>query len=605
MQKRQWLSLLLFAVFCLYALLGLTACVSQEEPQHSGKESGESSVEQSEESKETPEETMIDRTIYPEIQNIRLQNGQYYDASDTTLPTYLLDYTAEEKGGNADASLTFTATAEVPGLYRLHLLAKTEGYHVGYVKAKNLSLTGKMQDYLTVDTAENTSLPMSSTLRESLDLTSFCIEKTSVAYWELGAVYLQKGDNEIRLTAEQSFLAVADIELQRFAEQKENDLLIPVHDSVTYQPSTLATSETVNGGVRLDGSAGEALLYQNRDIEAGTYRLSGILSVTATANLTVTFTDAKNPEAQYTLQVRVPFRRGKCLSQTAAFISTEEVTLPKGSYHIRIESEKSSFTLTTLLFENVTGKPTIEEEIPAYKKELFQNEKALFIGDSITYGGNEPQAALYRGWAGRIGIATGMKVQNNARSGAALSTAKPQNRILEKQYTPISAATKASYTYVILHGGVNDFLQNAPVGSVTASHVTSGFDSSTYAGALEELFSAVTAGSPQAKIGYIFNYKILSDPLQLRDQALFEDYLFAAREACEKWNVPLLNFYTEDFSKEFRVGRTDHIYDYLHPSSKGYDILYRYVMYWMETLPVYRGMENGNPLSETTPADLR
>jgi lysophospholipase L1-like esterase len=66
------------------------------------------------------------------------------------------------------------------------------------------------------------------------------------------------------------------------------------------------------------------------------------------------------------------------------------------------------------------------------------------------------------------------------------------------------------------------------------------------------------------------------------------EYYNVAKKICEKWNVPFLNMYEDDkLTKELTANTTAHLSDYLHPNTAGYDVLYKYIMYWMETLPVY------------------
>ena len=135
---------------------------------------------------------------------------------------------------------------------------------------------------------------------------------------------------------------------------------------------------------------------------------------------------------------------------------------------------------------------------------------------------------------------------------------------------------------------------------MTDSFNVEDFDIDTYAGGLEELFYYVTKNHPNAKLGYIFTFKT-PNCLGVADMT---GYYAVAKSICEKWNVPFLNMYEDEtLNKELKVDTSDYLQDQLHPNTGGYDVLYKYIMYWMETLPVYSEIEENYEL-ETMPADV-
>ncbi len=230
------------------------------------------------------------------------------------------------------------------------------------------------------------------------------------------------------------------------------------------------------------------------------------------------------------------------------------------------------------------------EKYPAYLSEELMNKRVLFLGDSICAAGKETQLPE-RGWAGRIGIAANMTAVNRSVSGASLSTIRGENRILfqyEKDPDP------ASYDFVILHGGVNDAWGtggvSAPVGEVGRSYHIEDFDTTTYAGALEELIATVKKSSPNAEIGYIMNFATPNyQHPPCRDMSA---YYAVGKEVCEKWGIPYLNMYDDPILNDMLENdTTNHLYDKLHPGTTGYDILYTPIMYWMESLPHTRKLE--------------
>ncbi len=227
---------------------------------------------------------------------------------------------------------------------------------------------------------------------------------------------------------------------------------------------------------------------------------------------------------------------------------------------------------------------------PAYISAAFTDKRALFLGASICAAGKESDLPE-RGYCGRIAVATGLSVTNRAMSGASFSTIKGENRILS-QYEKVS--DPASYDYIILHSGVNDAWGaggvSAPVGEVARSHRIEDFDTSTYAGALEEMFATLRKEAPDAEIGYILSHQSPYHTAEsIRDMSA---YHAVAKEICAKWSVPYLNMYDDAaFNALLENDTTNHLYDKLHPGTTGYDILYMPIMYWMEAFPASRKLE--------------
>ena len=63
-------------------------------------------------------------------------------------------------------------------------------------------------------------------------------------------------------------------------------------------------------------------------------------------------------------------------------------------------------------------------------------------------------------------------------------------------------------------------------------------------------------------------------------------YFTVAKEICDKWEIPYLDFYfDEDFNKNIMKTHTDeNLYDYIHCRTSGYEILTPRIEAWMETL---------------------
>ena len=237
-----------------------------------------------------------------------------------------------------------------------------------------------------------------------------------------------------------------------------------------------------------------------------------------------------------------------------------------------------------------------------YRKDVFKNKRALFIGDSICAATSRNETETeYRGWAGRIGYSTEMECVNGGVSGASLSTVSPEGGVSTKRIlTQYLNVKNQDFDFIIMEGGINDAMGSAEVGSITDSFNVEDFNVDTYAGALEELFYHVTQNHSNAKLGYMFTFKTPNLHKGRVDD--ITEYYEVAEKACKKWNVPFLNMYEDEtLNKALKVDTNECLPDWLHPNTAGYDVLYKYIMYWMETLPVYSEIEEGYEL-ESFPA---
>lgn len=207
-----------------------------------------------------------------------------------------------------------------------------------------------------------------------------------------------------------------------------------------------------------------------------------------------------------------------------------------------------------------------------HKQSVLYGGTALYLGDSIAYGAND-YGDNRLSWGGRIALKYGMYSKTVARSGWTLSTAR------KEIVTQLDGTDAGKYDYIILQGGVNDIWSGAAeIGAVTPNDQIDGFDTSTIAGALENLFASALKTAPDAKIGYIINYNI-SD--KIGDMSA---YAAAARQICEKWNIPYLDLYDNTaFNAEFDKS-VCLMADGVHPNPEGYDVLADYIGEWMETL---------------------
>lgn len=220
---------------------------------------------------------------------------------------------------------------------------------------------------------------------------------------------------------------------------------------------------------------------------------------------------------------------------------------------------------------------TPDPESPLYQK------KVLFVGDSITEARCEwNQGKTIVGWPGRIIEGNDMLGINKGVSGASVSNCRGGNTILAQ----LQAERKNTYDFVIIHGGVNDAWDAAPVGTITEGFDAK-FDFSTFAGGLETTFKYAKETFKDAQFGYIINFKINRKGIgKLTDMT---EYFDMAKQICEKWQIPYIDLYTdEDFNNnQLKYKLTTNLPDLIHPNSKGFDIIAPVINDWMETIPTY------------------
>ncbi len=259
----------------------------------------------------------------------------------------------------------------------------------------------------------------------------------------------------------------------------------------------------------------------------------------------------------------------------------------------------------------------------AAKTSVLNGKSAIFVGDSIMAGWrdsiNGQDYANGRGWGYRIRDNYSMTVNIAARAGEAMSSVR--DAYMDPIYKQLENNKNTNYDYVILEGGFNDIMGNersaaketAPLGTMSTSFNLADFDRSTFASGLEHLLCTATTLYPNAKIGFVITFET---PYSNRGNGTnnrenTKKYFDLAKQICDKWNVPYLDFYdgtTADGTKYFdifypegtslvsqypnglpsgRYGTLQRIKDDIHPNTAGYDMTCEYVAAWMETLPTY------------------
>jgi lysophospholipase L1-like esterase len=177
---------------------------------------------------------------------------------------------------------------------------------------------------------------------------------------------------------------------------------------------------------------------------------------------------------------------------------------------------------------------------------------------------------------------------NNGVGGSSISDARIDTYGIITSQLEKSAGT--AFDYVIIQGGINDADTKTPAGTVTEGFDPSKFDTSTFAGGLENTFyTAARLYGETAAIGYVFNYAI---PTAKRPHVngIMEEYFVVVKAACEKWGIPYLDlFHNEQVRKDLNlsVAGAPELPDQLHVSTKGYNIISPYISDFFATLTPY------------------
>ena len=237
---------------------------------------------------------------------------------------------------------------------------------------------------------------------------------------------------------------------------------------------------------------------------------------------------------------------------------------------------------------NTTGWPSLVPGVD--DNNPLKGKTALFVGDSITYGGTDG------GWVTRIAKENSLLATNAGVSGSAISitsrvTSGNRTRIL----TQLENNKANSYDYVIMHGGMNDAWDSNTVGTMSSSFNVADFDNKTYAGGLEELFYYAKQYYPNATYGFIVNYNTPASTSG-GNTANTGAYFRMAKQICAKWDIPYIDLfegtvevdgkelsYSNDILKVseatyFRAAGDVHI------SATGYDVISPYISAWMRTI---------------------
>lgn len=245
-------------------------------------------------------------------------------------------------------------------------------------------------------------------------------------------------------------------------------------------------------------------------------------------------------------------------------------------------------------------KPTVQGKkiISDPEKSPLWGLSAIFLGDSICYNKAEQlKDPTTAGWAGRIGTTYEMEWENLGVSGAKVTSSYSNN--LSQQLLP---KQENDYDLIMLQGGINDAYTGASLGSLSSKTDRLMYNTTTYAGSLEWLFSYIREFFPEATVVYLIHHTTpnsLNSDLSAKNppKGNPQDYVNLTKAACEKWEVPYLNLYEDQTFNTQIFDTADNTKgcmwpDLLHMSTTGYNVLNPYIVSFLEDVLLREGAKD-------------
>lgn len=233
--------------------------------------------------------------------------------------------------------------------------------------------------------------------------------------------------------------------------------------------------------------------------------------------------------------------------------------------------------------ETVKANETIRTQMAntscLYKKSI------TFNGDSICYGAGE------KGGYGKI-IAKNndMGYQNIGVSGATIAANTYSGDGSARHWICRTISNmNESADYAIVEGGVNDYSQSVPLGTLSTGY-NAQLDDTTYYGAFESMLKQLTIRFKGKKIGYILVPQMVNG---MRPNGA---YYNATIECLKKWCVPYIDMsylvppfidFTSDGDADLYAMRQTYTFngDGTHPTKEGYEKYYvGKIEAWLKTL---------------------
>ncbi len=257
------------------------------------------------------------------------------------------------------------------------------------------------------------------------------------------------------------------------------------------------------------------------------------------------------------------------------------VVTTTGTYNDKAQLATINQPFSKAQYEQKLGIKVAGEAVEP-RDNILSGKRALFCGDSISYGHSDNVSPLRVGkaWAGRLQLWTGLIATNASVSGAKVTNYgddAPEKFI----QTQVDAHKDETFDMVVMHGGVNDAGASRRVGAVSADDKRTDFNTVMYVSALESLFEKVTNYFPEADLFFIANFHLDGNTSGKRSD--MSEYFDGAEAACKKWGVTFIDLYNnKELNDELESTTKKYLPDLLHPDSAGYDLITPYIQKELE-----------------------
>ena len=383
--------------------------------------------------------------------------------------------------------------------------------------------------------------------------------------------------------------------------------VVPNVSSITLNKTNLeikiTKSEQLVASVSPSSASGAAITWSSSNTSVATVNKNGLVNGVSIGEAVITAESGNGIKATCKVVVtpKTVEVESVSLNKTNMTISKNQsdtliaTVSPSNATNKEVTWSSSNTTIATVSNGKITPKKTGKVVITAKANNgklatatitivsSTYQKRAIFFGDSITMG-----KYGHYSWANYIGEKYDLKSSINAGiSGGVVSTFRGEYWIVNE----VKKYRNQKVDYVIMHGGINDIalsvLRGESLGSYKANDFSGKYDTSSFVGGLETYLYTVKKQWPNAKLGYIINYKTPHDSTVIQKDNEFYSTLI---KVLKKWNISYINLFSgkasngKKYSDILKVNTNTYIEDGVHLNVAGYKVISPYIYEWMSNL---------------------
>ena len=274
---------------------------------------------------------------------------------------------------------------------------------------------------------------------------------------------------------------------------------------------------------------------------------------------------------------------GNLINPDAKEVAYVKVLVPIGIYN-----DNDILVTKNQPFDRESFREALEIAEPSadVKAHAFYGKKALFIGDSISYGDYDTPASYTNpstSYARRLALATGLVPTNISAPGATVGKTGKPNVKYEWNLLRTALMETKTYDMVIFQGGINDARQNIAIGealpATTAREIlVESTRVATFTGGLQLMFYDAITQWPEAEFYYVADHKVSADVTGDKDMSA---YYAQAKALCAAYGVHYIDLYDDAEINQIltdNAGSDLYADDHFTPTKTGYDLLFPTVL---------------------------